>query len=152
MEFQPVAHYTSSSGNIYSVINYKRISNTDIFSLVFKKYLHLVDANLADAAIPMSNHSSAICLYHNEIPVAFTVYSILVDTGILWKNFTYVEPDHRKQGLASYLNTVMETVAKNNKCNKIQSHVHINNELMINCNLSAGMTKQYIKFNKDVSS
>lgn len=152
MENSPVAFYTSSLNITYSIVNFKTISNTDIFSLVLKKYLDLVDAKLADAVIPITNASSVLCLYHNDEVVAFTVYTVLKETRTLWKNFTYVNSEYRRQGLANYLNNAIETIAKRSECVRIQSHVHVNNTGMIQCNLSSGLEQQYIKFNKNVSS
>lgn len=113
-----------------------------------KLYSELIQAGHATSSMAGHNACHAIYAEIDNNVVGHIVFDVLRPSNSTWIILSGIDPAFRKRGIYSLMHRQFEDVTIRLGCNKIQSHVHINNVDRIASCKAVGMEPEFFKMSK----
>ena len=113
-----------------------------------KLYSELILAGHATSSMAGHNACQAVYAEIDNVVVGHIVFDVLKPSNSTWIILSGIDPAFRKRGIYSLMHHQFEDVTVRLGCNKIQSHVHVNNvDRLASCQ-AVGMVPEFYKMIK----
>jgi RimJ/RimL family protein N-acetyltransferase len=128
------------------------LTNSPVTPVFLRNLAELIDKGHTNSSMSGHNNCSAIFVEVDNKVVGHIVFDIIRNAKSAWIVLSGIDNSYRKRGLYSIMHKHFEKVISDLGCDKIQSHVHVNNtDRLASCN-AVGMQPEFYRMVKHLPS